>query len=193
MIRIREWIEKYQVKLVEGINNPPATPPPQLMGPPAPPGPSPPPGPPPPPPPGSGPPGPFPSPSPQPPPSPNKRDTPDSSRDDQRGSKRQIRAGQFDQMEQYVPSTPLSMGSRNDRKAFEEHKTEDHDGDLNVEDDEMEIDWSDCASEVADVPVPPIYVKLLTFPRGRISPVAFVMKMSCIIIWYSSRTCVAYI
>jgi hypothetical protein len=139
----------------------------------------------PPPPPGSNPPGPsHPPPGPQPPPSPNKRDTPDSSRDDQRESKRQILSGQFDESQQDVPSTPISTGSRNDGKmAVEEHDTEDYDQDLNVEDDEMASDWSDCASEVVNASVPPIYVKLLTFPRVRFSPVAFVMKMCYIIIW----------
>ena len=82
-----------------------------------------------------------------------------------------------------MPSTPISTGSRDDGKmAVEEHELEDHDQDFNVEDDEMAGDWSDCASEV-NASVPPIYVKLLTFPRAR--PVAFVLKMSYIITWYS--------
>jgi len=171
MIRIRQWIEKYQNTLINGINNPPPTPPPtQLIGPP--------------PPPGSNPPGPSPPPPGPSGPPPNKRDTPDSSRDEQREPKRQIRSGQFDESQQELPSTPISTQSRDDGKmAFEEHDTEDHDQDFSVEDDEMASEWSDCASEVVNVSVPPIYVKLLIFLRLRISPVAFALKMCCITIW----------
>ena len=142
-----------------------------------------------------------------PPRSPRKR-APDSNRNDQREAKRQTRNGpNFNDSSQQGSSnvslisiaaeshdksqsrirfdehtTPISIGSRNDgNMAVEEHETEDHDQDFNVEDDEMSSDWSDCASEVVNA----FTWNYLLFPRPRLSPVAFVMKMSYIITWYS--------
>ena len=138
MVRIHQWIQRYQTALIHGLDNPPPVipshpsnpSPPRFMGSP-------------------------------PPRSPHKRDTPDSSRDGQREAKRQTRDSHLDDSFQQGSSnlSLISIAAESHDKSqsrirFDEHTSsshieiaEDETAEDEIPEDEMADDRGDSGND----------------------------------------------